>query len=67
MTQRPVVNLNEIELMPQSPQRPERVRGAFRTDRGTPRATKLGCRPTVLSPGKRRSRTMSTTSMTSCS
>jgi hypothetical protein len=67
MTQRPFVNLNEIELMPQSPQKPDAVRGAFRTDRGTPRRDKARLPPDRAHREKRRSRTMSTTSMTSCS
>ena len=33
MTPRPFVNLNEIELMPQSPQKPEAARPGYSTDR----------------------------------
>ena len=49
MTQRPFVNVNEIELMPQSPQKPEAGFEARVAPIAAPLgATKLGCRLTSL-------------------
>jgi uncharacterized cupin superfamily protein len=54
MTQRPFVNVNDIELMPQNPQKPEVGFEARIAPIAAPLgATKLGCRLTVLSPGKK--------------
>ena len=54
MTQRPFVNLNDIELMPQSPQKPEAgFEARFAAIAAPLGATKLGCRLTVLPPGKK--------------
>ena len=54
MTQRPFVNLNEIELMPQMPQKPEAgFEARFAPIAAPLGATKLGCRLTVLPPGKK--------------
>jgi uncharacterized cupin superfamily protein len=54
MTQRPFVNVNDIELMPQNPQKPEAGFEARIAPIAAPLgATKLGCRLTVLSAGKK--------------
>ena len=54
MTQRPFVNLNEIELMPQNPQKPDvGFEARFAPIAAPLGATKLGCRLTVLPPGKK--------------
>src|ERR1700730_509195 len=54
MTQRPFVNINEIELMPQSPQKPDAgFEARFAPIAAPLGATKLGCRLTVLPPGKK--------------
>jgi uncharacterized cupin superfamily protein len=54
MTARPFVNLNEIELVPQSPQKPEAgFEARFAPIAAPLGATKLGCRLTVLPPGKK--------------
>jgi uncharacterized cupin superfamily protein len=54
MTQRPFVNLNEIELMPQSPQKPDAgFEARFAPIAAPLGATKLGCRLTVVPPGKK--------------
>src|SRR5215472_18007388 len=54
MTQRPFVNLNDVELMPQSPQKPKAgFEARFAPIAAPLGATKLGCRLTVLPPGKK--------------
>jgi uncharacterized cupin superfamily protein len=54
MTRRPFVNLDDIELMPQSPQKPDAGFEARVAPIAAPLgATKLGCRLTVLPPGKK--------------
>ena len=54
MTQRPFVNINDIELIPQMPQKPETGFEARVAPIAAPLgATKLGCRLTVLPPGKK--------------
>jgi uncharacterized cupin superfamily protein len=54
MTQRPFVNLDEIELMPQSPQKPDAgFEARFAPIAAPLGATKLGCRLTVVAPGKK--------------
>jgi uncharacterized cupin superfamily protein len=54
MTQRPFVNVNDIELVPQQPQKPEVGFEAHIAPIAAPLgATKLGCRLTVLGPGKK--------------
>jgi uncharacterized cupin superfamily protein len=54
MTQRPFVNVNDIELVPQEPQKPEAGFEARIAPIAAPLgATKLGCRLTVLAPGKK--------------
>jgi uncharacterized cupin superfamily protein len=54
MTQRPFVNVNDIELTPQTPQKPEAGFEARMAAIAAPLgATKLGCRLTVLPPGKK--------------
>jgi uncharacterized cupin superfamily protein len=54
MTQRPFVNVNDIELTPQTPQKPEAGFEARVAPIAAPLgATKLGCRLTVVPPGKK--------------
>jgi uncharacterized cupin superfamily protein len=54
MTQRPFVNINDIELMPQMPQKPDAGFEARIAPIAAPLgATKLGCRLTVLPPGRK--------------
>ena len=54
MTQRPFVNLNDLELMPQMPQKPDAGFEARIAPIAAPLgATKLGCRLTVVPPGKK--------------
>jgi uncharacterized cupin superfamily protein len=54
MTQRPFVNLDEIELTAQQPQNPEAGFEARIAPIAAPLgATKLGCRLTVVPPGKK--------------
>src|SRR5262245_52306188 len=54
MTQRPFVNVNDIELMAQQPQMPEAGFEARIAPIAAPLgATKLGCRLTVVPPGKK--------------
>ena len=54
MTQRPFVNVNDIELRPQSPQKPDAGFEARIAPIAAPLgATKLGCRLTVLPPGRK--------------
>jgi uncharacterized cupin superfamily protein len=54
MTQRPFVNINDIELMPQRPQKPDAgFEARFAPIAAPLGATKLGCRLTVLPPGKK--------------
>jgi uncharacterized cupin superfamily protein len=54
MTQRPFVNINDIELVPQSPQKPEAGFEARYAPIAAPLgATKLGCRLTAVPPGKK--------------
>jgi uncharacterized cupin superfamily protein len=54
MTQRPFVNVNDIELMPQSPQKPDSgFEARFAPIAAPLGATKLGCRLIVLPPGRK--------------
>ena len=54
MTQRPFVNVNDMELTPQTPQKPEAGFEARVAPIAAPLgATKLGCRLTVVPPGKK--------------
>jgi uncharacterized cupin superfamily protein len=54
MTQRPFVNVNDVELTPQTPQRPDAGFEARMASIAAPLGTtKLGCRLTVLAPGKK--------------
>jgi uncharacterized cupin superfamily protein len=54
MTRRPFVNVNDIELTAQTPQKPEAGFEAQMAPIAAPLgATKLGCRLTVLPPGKK--------------
>src|SRR5260370_20500999 len=54
MTRRPFVNVNGIELMPQRPQKPETgFEARMAPIAGPLGATKLGCRLTVVPPGKK--------------
>ena len=54
MTQRPFVNVNDMEPMPQTPQKPEAGFEARVAPIAAPLgATKLGCRLTVVPPGKK--------------
>jgi uncharacterized cupin superfamily protein len=54
MTQRPFVNVHDIELVPQTPQKPEAGFEARIASIAAPLgATKLGCRLTVVPPGKK--------------
>jgi hypothetical protein len=54
MTQRPFVNLNDAELMPQTPQKPEAgFEARFAPIAAPLGTTKLGCRLTVVPPGKK--------------
>jgi hypothetical protein len=68
MTQRPFVNVNDFELTPQTPQRPEAGFEARVEPIAAPLgATKLGCRLTVVPPGKNAFPHHAITSMTSSS
>src|SRR5215469_15933660 len=54
MTRAPFVNVNDIELMPQTPGKPEAGFEARMAPIAAPLgATKLGCRLTVRAPGKK--------------
>ena len=54
MTRAPFINVNDIELMPQTPQKPEAGFEARIAPIAAPLgATKLGCRLTALAPGKK--------------
>jgi len=69
MTQRPFVNVNDHRADAAEPAKATRP-GLRLASRRSPQplgATRLGCRLTELPQERRRSRTMFTTSMTSCS
>ena len=54
MTRRPFVNLSDIELMSQTPQKPDAgFEARFAPIAAPLGATKLGCRLTVVPPGKK--------------